>query len=156
MSQRTSHLHGIPWGVDGDTALWRDLIFVADLSRRMQASTYDRCGRGRAGAENQTRERIASGSLDAALWLLSITDLPPVSEWIDVDRSLTAVAERRAATADLRRQARDNSPEWLYLGGVADVLDFALGLEESYWWAPLPESMRAGPPRRNAYGREIR
>lgn len=155
MGQHAIHPPWIPGAICGDTTLWRDVSFVADLSRRMQASAYDRCGRGRAGAEDQTRERIASGSLDAALWLLSITDLPPVSEWIDVDRSMTAVAERRAAVADLRRHVQSNSPEWLYLGGVADVLDFALGLEEPFWWVPLPESMRAGPPRRDAYGREI-
>ena len=109
----------------------------------------------RLDGERAMRERIASGTLDGALWLLGVTDLPPVSHGSRPRPSTEVVARERDVAGELRNRYERDDPEWLYLGGVLDVLEFALGVEAPFWWVPLPEKSRIGPPARDIYGREI-
>lgn len=130
-----------------------ELVFVADLARRMQARANAH-GRLRGG-EPAVGERIAAGTLDAMLWVLGITGLAPASGEARPERAPETIVQERALAVQLRRRYPVGSPEWLYLGGLTDALDFVLGLEAPFWWVPLPEVMRMGPPRRDEYGREI-
>ena len=130
-----------------------EVAFVADLARWMQASGFRR-GR-RLDGERALRERIASGTLDGALWLLGVTDLPPISHTSRPHPSNDNVVRERDVAGELRNRYDPDDPEWLYLGGVLDVLEFALGVEAPFWWVPLPEKSRIGPPARDIYGREI-
>ena len=134
-------------------AAHRDVSFLADLARWMQASGFHR-GR-RLEGERAIRERIASGTLDGALWLLGVTDLPPVSHASFPRPTRAVVVRERDVAGELRYRYDRDDPEWLYLGGVLDMLEFALGVEAPFWWVPLPEKSRIGPPARDIYGREI-
>lgn len=128
--------------VRGDCLFRSDVCFVLNLAARMQARSFQY---GRLRDETLALpERIAAGTLDAGLWLLGLADLAPASQMVQSDRSPGRVADERDRTATLRRRFVVDDPEWLYLGGVLDALDFAIGLEESFWWVPLPDVMRVG------------
>lgn len=138
----------------GDHRLMGDLRFIADLARRMQRSACEPSS-GAARSDELTRDRIASGTLDALMWLLDVTDVAPASDGIRLDRSALAVVDEVGLVQRLRRDYQVNGPEWLYFGGAADALDFALGAEEPFWWFPLPDAFRVGPPQRDEYGRAV-
>lgn len=131
----------------------RELRFLADLARWMQAGCF-RLGR-RLDGEYVYRDRIASGTLDAALWLLGVTDLSPVSHAPSPLPTGRVAADEREVARDVRAHFGRDDEEWLYLGGVLDLLDFALGEEAPFWWVPLPEKTRCGRVRRDIYGREV-
>lgn len=138
---------GAPAWLVNDIDLW----FLADIARGMQwAARFDESLD--ADAESRmVHEHIASGTVDALFWMLGPMLVSPVTGRRRADRSRAGVADE-LATAVMRRAGRESThPDWYYLGGVADALEFALGVQRAFWWVPLPDSLRGGPPVRDEY-----
>ncbi len=128
-----------------------DLWFLADIARGMQwAARFDETLD--ADAESRmVHEHIAGGTVDALLWMLGPALVSPVTGRRRAERTRAGVASELEA-AVMRRAVRESRhPDWYYLGGVADALEFALGMRRAFWWVPLPDSLRAGPPARDEY-----
>ena len=128
-----------------------DLWFLADIAKGMQwAARFDVTLE--AGAHTRmVHEHIAGGTVDAFLWVLGPVLVSPVTGRRGADRSRLGVTDELEA-AVMRRTLLDSShPDWYYLGGVADALEFALGFRSPFWWVPLPDGLRAGPPARDEY-----
>lgn len=128
-----------------------DLWFLADVAKGMQwAARFDES----LDADEQDRlvhGHIAAGTVDTVLWVLGPVLVSPVTGRRRVDRSRTGLADELEA-AVMRRAVLDcRQPDWYYLGGVADALEFALGFRRQFWWVPLPAGLRAGPPTRDEY-----
>lgn len=62
-----------------------------------------------------------------------------------MDRSRAGLVAELEAAVMRRAMATSDSPDWCYLGGVADALEFALGLKQAFWWVPL-----SGPTARGS------
>lgn len=129
-----------------------DLWFLADVTRGVQWNArFDQSIRvDEAG--RLLHQHVAAGTVDALLWVLGPVLLSPVSGLRRADRSQLGLVEEIEGAVRKRDAVEPRGLDWYYLGGVADALEFALGLRRLYWWMPLPADLRAGPPARDEYG----
>ncbi|WP_088319409.1 hypothetical protein [Kineosporia sp. R_H_3] len=129
-----------------------DLWFLADVARAIQ---WDARFEDSLGLEPQSRElhqQVASGTVDTLHWVLGVVLVSPTSGQRFVDRSQHGLVDELEVTIARRGRAERESSDWYYLGGVADALEFSLGLRRTFWWVPLPASLIDGPPRRDEHG----
>lgn len=128
-----------------------DLWFLADVAKGMEwGARFDES----LDADEHTRlvhEHIAAGTADTVLWVLGPVLVSPATGRRRVDRSRTGLTDELEAAVMRRGAIGSTHPDWYYLGGVADALEFSLGLRRPFWWVPLPESLRVGPPARDEY-----
>lgn len=131
-----------------------DVEFLFGVVRRMarQARADAATHAGAAGAH-----AAATGTVDALLWVLGATDVPPsrlrstpplVGDLQPDDLmavELVALENRRAMLGGGHEH---------YLRGAVDAVCFALGQQAAFWWAPLPASLRQ-TPQRDEIGRRI-
>jgi hypothetical protein len=116
-----------------------DLLAVTDLARGIEWAAVMGSSEDGQAYRWGGFDSLAAGTVDALLWALAVTEVRPVSgpahgaapSAADVDR------EARVVDRDLGRAER-MSPEWLYLGGVLDGLDYAQGVRRTFWWEELP------------------
>lgn len=128
-----------------------DLWFLADVARGMQwAARFDATLDADAHAR-MVHAHIAGGTVDAFLWVLGPVLVSPVTGRRKADRSKPGVTNELEAAVKRRAALDSRGSDWYYLGGVADALEFALGFRRSFWWVPLPEDLRTGPPARDEY-----
>lgn len=129
-----------------------DLWFLADVARAIE---WDARFEDSLGLEPQSRElhqQVAAGTVDALLWVLGVVLVSPTTGQRFIDRSARGLVDELELTVSRRARAQRESPDWFYLGGVADALEFSLGLHRTFWWVPLPASLIEGPPRRDEHG----
>jgi len=84
------------------------------------------------------------------LWLLEVTDVAPITG-LPRPRTFSSVERELTVGLSLRAEVPVWSRDWCYLGGVADGLEFALGLRREFWWVPLPAGVQLGPPARDEH-----
>ena len=138
---------GSPSWIENEVDLW----FLADVAKGMQwAARFDETLNSDAHARS-VHEHIAGGTFDAVLWVLGPVLVSPVTGRRKGDRSRPGVANELEAAVMRRALLDSRQPDWYYLGGVADALEFSLGFRRSFWWVPLPEGLRVGPPARDEY-----
>jgi hypothetical protein len=131
-----------------------DLRYIANLARRVQWDA--RFGDESAGdAHAGIRHDIASGTLDALLWVMGVTDVAPSSGTDVPDRVVDDITAEASAARLLRRDHERDDPHAPYFDGVVDALDFASGQRMRFWWVPLPEQDRRGHPPRDEYGHSV-
>lgn len=127
-----------------------DLWFLADVAKGMQwGARFDE-----TLGDVHTRmvhENIAAGTVDALMWVLGPVLVSPATGRRKVDRSRRGLADELEAAVMHRAVVNSSHPDWYYHGGVADALEFALGFRRPFWWVPLPDSLRVGPPARDEY-----
>ena len=129
-----------------------DLWFLADVARAIE---WDARFEDSLGLEPRSRElhqQVAAGTVDALLWVLGVVLVSPTTGQRFIDRSARGLLDELDLTVARRGRAERESLDWFYLGGVADALEFALGLRRTFWWVPLPASLIEGPPRRDEHG----
>ncbi len=129
-----------------------DLWFLADVAR---AIGWDARFDDSLGLEVQSRalhQNVAAGTVDTLLWVVGVALVSPAGGQRFVDRSQQGLVEELELAVTRRARVEPGSLDWYYLGGVADGLEFALGLRRAFWWAPLPASLIAGPPARDEFG----
>jgi len=129
-----------------------DLWFLADVAR---AIGWDARFDSSLGLESESRalqQNVAAGTVDTLLWVVGVVLVAPASGQRFVDRSQLGLVDELELAVARRARVAHGSLDWYYLGGVADGLEFALGLRRAFWWAPLPASLIAGPPARDEFG----
>ncbi len=131
-----------------------DLKHIANLARRVQ---WDVRFGDEAAQDTHAgiRHDIASGTLDALLWVMGVTDVAPSSGTDVPDRALDDIFAEASAARLLRRDHERDDPHIHYFDGVVDALDFASGQRMRFWWVPLPEQDRRGQPARDEYGHSV-
>jgi hypothetical protein len=129
-----------------------DVRFIADLAAKIRWDARTGADPAAAARTRMIREQIATGTLDALCWMLDVTDQCPSSGRVRPERTASVVEFEAKLAESLRRSCPEDSSEALYLGGVADGLDFVLGDRKKFWWVPLPEALRPG---RDEYGRGL-
>ncbi|MGL5826627.1 MAG: hypothetical protein ACRCYU_17725 [Nocardioides sp.] len=132
-----------------------DLLFIADLARGMQWDARAGADPAATERENFTRSHVASGTFDAIAWLVGLTDVTPATGVRSADRSPVGIEVQIEVTKRARGELDQASGQALYLGGVLDALDFAMGVRERYWWVPLPDAIRLSRGRRDEFGRAL-
>jgi len=131
-----------------------DLKNIANLARRVQwAARFGDESSDDAGSG--VRHHIASGTLDALLWVMGVTDVAPSSGTDVPDRSVDDLHAEASTARLLRRDLERDDPAAHYFDGVVDALDFAVGQRMRFWWVPLPEQDRHGQPARDEYGHSV-
>ncbi|MGL5824925.1 MAG: hypothetical protein ACRCYU_08925, partial [Nocardioides sp.] len=119
-----------------------DLLFIADLARGMQWDARAGADPSATERENFTRSHVASGTFDAIAWLVGLTAVTPATGVRSADRSPVGIEVQIEVTKRARGVLDQASGQALYLGGVLDALDFAMGLRDRFWWVPLPDAIR--------------
>lgn len=133
-----------------------DLWFLADVAR---AVAWDARFDDSLGLDTQSRalnQNVAAGTVDALLWVVGVVLVSPASGQRFVDRSQRGLVDELKLAVARRARVEHASLDWYYLSGIAEGLEFALGLHRAFWWAPLPASLIAGPPARDEFGFSVR
>lgn len=133
-----------------------DLWFLADMARAIE---WDARFDDSMNLESQSRalhQHVAAGTVDTLLWVLGVVLVSPASGQRFTDRSQGGLANELELAVARRARVYHGSLDWCYLGGVADGLEFALGLRRAFWWSPLPAALIAGPPARDEFGFSVR
>lgn len=152
---------------DGDTAVpplveldprptLADVEFVFLLARRMARGSAE----GDPVEDSPIARWVATGTVDAMLWVLGATDVAPSglawhSDMHDGLRDDDVLSVEDVALTSLRAPAAVCSRDYCYYGGASDAVCFARGIAVAYWWGPLPEPLRRVPPR-DVIGRALR
>ena len=129
-----------------------DLWFLADVARAIKWDARFEDSLGLDARTRQLHEQVAAGTVDTLLWVVGVVLVSPTSGQRFVDRSRLGLVDELEATIQRRARVERESPDWYYLGGVADALEFSLGQRRAFWWAPLPAALVAGPPTRDELG----
>ena len=104
-----------------------DLWFLADIARGMERDA--RFDESFEAADNvrTLHQQIAAGTADALLWVLGPVLVSPATGRRKVDRSRAGLVAELEAAVMRRAMATSDSPDWCYLGGVADALELLSG-----------------------------
>jgi hypothetical protein len=129
-----------------------DLWFLADVAKATEWDARFDCSLDLESQSRALHQNVAAGTVDALLWVLGVVLISPASGQRFIDRSQCGLVDELELAVARRSRVEHGSLDWYYLGGVADGLEFSLGLRRAFWWAPLPASLIAGPPARDEFG----
>ena len=139
---------------NGGLASRPDVEFLVGLARGLRRSAGLERLDGNEGA--WVVEQLAAGTLEALPFALGVTNEGPSSGRVLTERTFEVFDEEAWFAEQLRESLPHKGPQWYYYGGMSDALDFAAGYRLRFWWVPLPERLRAGPPARDEFAYTIR
>lgn len=132
-----------------------DLWFLADVARAIEWDARFEDSLGLDPPSRELHQQVAAATVDTLLWVLGVVLVSPTTGQRFIDRSQLGLVDELELTIARRTQVDTESVDWYYLGGVADGLEFSLGLRRAFWWMPLPTSLIAGPPARDEFGYSV-